>query len=387
MHHPHVLDPLDEPLLLTPGPLTTSRTVKEAMLRDWGARDSEFMAMNKRVRERLVEIAGGVGTHEAVLLQGSGTFANEGVIGTFVPRDGKVLILINGAYGRRIRQIAERLGRAHVVLETPEDTPPSPAAVAAALDADPAITHGSMVYCETTSGMLNPLAEVAAVVAAAGRRLLIDAMSAFGALPCDAREIRYDALVSSFNKCLEGVPGVAFAICRRAALEEAASAGSVHSVVLDLVDQWRYMEQTGQWRFTAPTHVIAAFDKALTEHAAEGGVEGRGARYRRNCQVLVEGMRALGFRTLLPDDLQAPIIVTFHTSADPRWNFEVFYESLRRRGYVIYPGKLTKADTFRIGCIGRITESDIRGALAATRETLEEMGVRLPVPAATTHSA
>jgi len=375
-----VRDPLDEPLLLTPGPLTTSRTVKEAMLRDWGARDSEFMAMNKRVRSRLVEIAGGVGTHEAVLLQGSGTFTNEGVIGTFVPRDGKLLILINGAYGRRIRQIAQTIGRAHVVLETPEDMPPDPAVVAAVLAADAAITHVSMVYCETTSGILNPLAEVAVVAAAAGRRLLIDAMSAFGALPCDAREIHYDALVSSFNKCLEGVPGVAFAICRRGALEE--SAGNVHSVVLDLVDQWRHMEQTGQWRFTAPTHVIAAFDQALSEHAAEGGVAGRGARYRRNCQVLVEGMRALGFRTLLPDTLQAPIIVTFHTPSDPRWNFEVFYESLRRRGYMIYPGKLTKADTFRIGCIGRISEADVLGALAAIRQVLNEMGMAVPVLAA-----
>lgn len=370
----------DEPLLLTPGPLTTSRTTKEAMLRDWGARDSGFMAMNARVRSRLVEIAGGVGTHEAILLQGSGTFANEATIGTFAPRSGKVLILINGAYGRRLAQITRTLGRAYSTLETPEDTPPDPAAVAAVLAADPAITHVAMVYCETTSGLLNPLAEVAAVVAAASRRLLIDAMSAFGALPCDARAIPYDALVSSFNKCLEGVPGVAFVICRRSALEE--SAGNVHSYVLDLVDQWRFMEQTGQWRFTAPTHVIAAFDRALAEHAAEGGVEGRGARYRRNCQVLIEGMRALGFRTLLPDTLQAPIIVTFHTPPDPRWDFGVFYEHLRRRGYVIYPGKVTQADTFRIGCIGRITETDMRGALAAIRQALEEMGVRLPVPAA-----
>ncbi len=382
-----VRDPLDEPLLLTPGPLTTSRSVKEAMLRDWGARDGEFMAMNARVRSRLVELAGGAGTHEAILIQGSGTFANEGVIGTFVPRDGKLLILINGAYGRRIRQIAQMVGRAHSVLEWPEDTAVDPAAVAAALAADPEITHVSMVYCETTSGVLNPLAEVAAVVAAAGRRLLIDAMSAFGALPCDAQGIRYDALVSSFNKCLEGVPGVAFAICRREALEEAARHRSVHSHVLDLIDQWRYMERTGQWRFTAPTHVIAAFDRALSEHAAEGNVEGRGARYRRNCQVLVEGMRALGFGTLLADVVQAPIIVTFHTPSDPRWDFEAFYDSLRRRGYVIYPGKLTKADTFRIGCIGRISETDIRGALEAIRTTLTEMGVRLTLPAAPTHSA
>src|SRR3990172_4054139 len=335
-------DRTDEPLLLTPGPLTTSRTTKEVMLRDWGSRDGEFIAMNARVRDHLVELAGGAETHTAILLQGAGTFAVEAMIGTLVPRQGKLLILINGAYGRRMAQLSKVIGRTYVTLETPEDPPPDPAAVAAVLAADPAVTHVAMVYCETTSGLLNPLAEVAAVVAAAGKRLLIDAMSAFGALPCDAREIRYDALVSSFNKCLEGVPGAAFVICRRAALE--AVAGNAHSVVLDLHDQWV---------FTAPTHVIAAFDRALAEHAAEGGIAGRGARYRRNCQVLIAGMRHMGFRTLLPDALQAPIIVTFLTPTDPRFKFEEFYDRLRRRGYVIYPGKVTEADTFRIGCIGR----------------------------------
>ncbi len=372
-------DRSDEPLLLTPGPLTTSRTTKEAMLRDWGSRDGEFIAMNARVRERLVELAGGAGTHTAVLLQGAGTFAVEAMLGTLVPRQGKLLVLINGAYGRRMAQLAGAIGRPHVTLETAEDTPPDSAAVAAVLAADPALTHVAMVYCETTSGLLNPLAEVAAVVAAAGKRLLIDAMSAFGALPCDAREIQYDALVSSFNKCLEGVPGAAFVICRRAALEEAA--GNAHSVVLDLYDQWQFMERTGQWRFTAPTHVIAAFDRALAEHAAEGGIAGRGARYRRNCQVLIAGMRHMGFRTLLPDALQAPIIVTFLTPTDPRFKFEEFYDRLRRRGYVIYPGKVTEADTFRIGCIGRLSEADMRGALTAIRGVLDEMGVRVPVPA------
>lgn len=369
----------DEPLLLTPGPLTTSRTTKEAMLRDWGSRDGEFITMNARVRDRLVELAGGAETHTAVLLQGAGTFAVEAMIGTLVPRQGKLLILINGAYGRRMAQLSKVIGRTYVTLETPEDTPPDPAAVAAALAADPAVTHVAMVYCETTSGLLNPLAQVAAVVAAAGRRLLIDAMSAFGALPCDAREIQYDALVSSFNKCLEGVPGAAFVICRRAALEEAA--GNAHSVVLDLHDQWVFMEKTGQWRFTAPTHVLAALDRALAEHAAEGGIAGRGARYRRNCQVLIAGMRHMGFRTLLPDALQAPIIVTFLTPTDPRFKFEEFYDRLRRRGYVIYPGKVTEADTFRIGCIGRLNEADMRGALVAIRTVLDEMGVRVPVPA------
>ncbi len=370
----------DEPLLLTPGPLTTSRTTKEAMLHDWGSRDATFISMNARVRAHLVELAEGVGTHEAVLLQGSGTFAVEAMLGTFVPRTGKVLIVINGGYGHRMAQITRVIGRAVVTLEISEDTPADPGSVAAALAADSSITHVAMVHCETTSGILNPLAEVAAVVAKAQRRFLIDAMSSFGALSLDAREIPFDAMVSSFNKDLEGVPGAAFVICRRAALEE--TAGNAHSVVLDLHDQWTFMEKSGQWRFTPPTHVIAAFDRALAEHAAEGGVLGRGARYRRNCHVLVEGMREMGFRTLLPDRLQAPIIVTFHMPADPRFDFQAFYEKLKHRGYVIYPGKLTKIDSFRIGCIGQLTEADIRGALGAIRQTLQEMSVRIPVPAA-----
>jgi 2-aminoethylphosphonate-pyruvate transaminase len=373
-------DPDHEPLLLTPGPLTTSRTTKEAMLRDWGSRDGEFIAMNKRVRERLVELAGGTGTHVTVMLQGSGTFAVEAMIGTFVPRGGKLLILINGAYGHRMAKMCGLIGRAFVSVEVPEDTPIDPNAVATRLAADPTITHVAVVHCETTSGVLNPLAEIAAIVATAGRRLLIDAMSAFGAVPCDARKIRFDALASSFNKCIEGVPGATFIICRQSALEQ--TSGNAHSLSLDLHDQWVYMEKTGQWRFTPPTHVIAAFDRALAEHTAEGGVDGRGGRYRRNCQVLIEGMRAMGFKTLLPDAVQAPIIVTFHMPVDPRFDFNVFYDRLRDRGYVIYPGKLTVADSFRIGCIGQLTEADMRGALGAIRETLAEMGVGVPVPAA-----
>lgn len=369
-----------EPLLLTPGPLTTARSTREAMLRDWGSRDAQFAAMNQRVLARLVELAGGDGRYAAVLLQGSGTFAVEAMIGTFIPRAGKLLVLINGAYGRRMAQICRVIGRDFATIETPEDTPPDPNAVAAALAADSAITHVAAVYCETTSGILNPVPEIARLVAASGRRFLVDAMSAFGALPCDAREFAFDALASSCNKCLEGVPGAAFVICRRAALEGAA--GNAHSLALDLHDQWSFMEKTGQWRFTPPTHVIAAFDRALAEHAAEGGTDGRGARYRRNCRVLVEGMRAMGFRTLLPDRLQAPIIVTWLTPADPRFDFDVFYDALRRRGYLIYPGKLTVADSFRIGCIGRLTEADMRGALAAIRTTLDELGVPVPVGAA-----
>ena len=372
-------EPRRDPWLLTPGPLTTSRAVKEAMLHDWGSRDAEFIKLNARVRERLVELAGGQGTHVCVPLQGSGTFIVEAMIGTLVPRSGKLAVLINGSYGTRMVRMCEYLGRDRVVLETPEDTPVDPAALDAALAADAAITHVVVVHCETTSGVLNPVEEIAAVTGRRGRRLLVDAMSAFGALPLDAAATSYDALVASSNKCLEGVPGIGFAIIRRSALEGAR--GNASSLSLDLYDQWVAMEKTRQWRFTPPTHVLAALDQALAEHAAEGGVAGRGARYANNCRTLVEGLRALGFETLLPDALQAPIIVTVRMPADPKFNFESFYDRLSRRGFVIYPGKLTVADSFRIGCIGRLGENEMRGVLRAIGEILAETGVSSCAPA------
>jgi 2-aminoethylphosphonate-pyruvate transaminase len=372
-------EPRRDPWLLTPGPLTTSRTVKEAMLHDWGSRDAEFIKLNARVRERLVELAGGQGTHVCVPLQGSGTFIVEAMIGTLVPRSGKLAVLVNGAYGARMVRMCEYLRRDRVVLETPEDTPADPAALDAALAADAAITHVIVIQCETTSGVLNPVEEIAAVTAGWGRRLLVDAMSAFGALPLDAAVTPYDALVASSNKCLEGVPGVGFAIIRQSALE--AAKGNAPTLSFDLHDQWAAMEKTRQWRFTPPTHVLAALDQALAEHAAEGGVAGRGARYASNCRILIEGLRALGFETLLPDALQAPIIVTVRMPADPKFNFESFYDRLSRRGYVIYPGKLTVADSFRIGCIGRLGEGEMRGVLLAISEILAEMGVTRCAPA------
>jgi 2-aminoethylphosphonate-pyruvate transaminase len=368
-----------DPWLLTPGPLTTSDSVKRAMLHDWGSRDRRFIAMNAEVRRRLVELAGAAETHVTVPIQGSGTFSVEAMLTTLTPRDGKLLILVTGAYGKRMAKICSYAGRAHVIYETAEDTPPDVAEVKRRLAADPAITHVAAVYCETSSGILNPIAEIAAAVKAAGRSLLIDAMSAFGALPIDAASVPFDALAASSNKCLEGVPGMGFVLIRKSVLERCA--GNAPSLSLDLHDQWKAMEGNGQWRFTPPTHVIAAFHQALEEHAAEGGVEGRGRRYRDNCKILVDGMRALGFETLLPDALQAPIIVTFRMPADPRFRFQEFYDRLSAKGYVIYPGKLTVADSFRIGCIGRLGAPEMKDALAAIRATLRELGVESGAPA------
>jgi len=368
-----------DPLLLTPGPLTTSAAVKQAMVHDWGSRDAEFLRINRMVLDKIVELAGGEGTHVTVPVQGSGTFAVEAMITSFVPRAGKLLVLINGAYGQRARKIVEIAGRAVVVHETPEDTPPDLAALDTLLAADKAISHVFAVHCETTSGILNPIAEVAALVARHGRRLLVDSMSAFGALEIDARKVPYDAMAASSNKCLEGVPGLGFVVCRIAALAECK--GNATTLVLDLFEQAENFAKTGQYRFTPPIHVIVALGKAIEEHAAEGGVAGRGKRYRENAKVLIDGMRAMGFRTLLGEKLQAPIIVTFHMPTEPKFVFQRFYDGLKDRGYVIYPGKLTVADSFRIGCIGRLYPENMKGALAAVREVLDEMRVSNGGPA------
>jgi 2-aminoethylphosphonate-pyruvate transaminase len=365
-------------LLLTPGPLTTSKAVKEAMLHDWGSRDAVFLEANRGVLRRIAEIAERADSHVTVPVQGSGTFAVEAMITTFVPKAGKVLICINGAYGVRAKRIAEIAGRAVATIEFPEDKPIDPAVLDAALVKDTAITHVFTVQCETTSGVLNPIDALADVTAKRGRRMLVDAMSAFGALSL-SKSCRYDALAASSNKNLEGVPGLGFVVCDKAALGE--TKGNATTLVLDLHDQWQGFDKTGQWRFTPPIHTIMSLAKALDEHAAEGGVAGRGKRYANNCRVLIEGLRKQGFVTLLPDALQAPIIVTVRMPADNKFVFQSFYDRLKDHGYVIYPGKLTVADSFRIGCIGRIDENQIKGVLAAIAATLAEMGVATGAPA------
>src|ERR1044072_6320800 len=368
-----------DPLLLTPGPLTTRKPVKEVMVHDWGSRDATFLNINSEVVARLPEVVNGVGDYVTVPMQGSGTSAVEAMLTTFVPPDGHVLMLVNGAYGQRAKKILDIARRGVVVHETPEDTPPDLAAVERILKDNTAITHIFTVHCETTSGVLNPIGDIGALARKYRKSYLIDAMSAFGALALDASAIKPDAIAASSNKCIEGVPGLGFVIARKAVLEQ--TAGNATTLVLDLHDQWKNFEKTGQYRFTPPIHVIVSFHQALMEFFEEGGQPGRGKRYAENCKVLIEGMRALVLDPLLSDNLQAPIIVTFRMPADPRFAFQAFYDALKERGYVIYPGKLTVADSFRIGCIGRLYPDHMRGALAAIRDILDEMGVTSLKPA------
>lgn len=364
--------PTGDPWLLTPGPLTTSPTVKQAMLHDYGSRDKTFIDINAWVRNRLLAIVHGAESHVCVPLQGSGTFVVEAMIGTFVPRDGKLLILVNGAYGHRIAKICTYIGRDYTIVESAEDVPVDLRRLDSTLSQDPTISHVAVIHCETTSGILNPIKAVAEIVAKHERRLLIDAMSAFGAIPLSTKDIRFEAVVASSNKCLEGSPGMGFCIADKHALK--STRGNSPSLCMDLYDQWVSMESNGQWRFTPPTHAILAFNQALHEFEQEGGVQGRGERYRSNCRILVDGMRDMGFRTLLADDLQAPIIVTFHMPDNPKFDFNRFYDSLAQQGYVIYPGKLTVAESFRIGCIGRIGAGEMRGVLAAIDSTMAQFG-------------
>ncbi|MBO6885889.1 MAG: 2-aminoethylphosphonate--pyruvate transaminase [Marivita sp.] len=372
---------LGEPYLLTPGPLTTAYSVKQAMLKDWGSWDDDFRAMTRAVRSRLLALIGdGKDSYDCVPVQGSGSYCVEAMLGSFVPRDGKVLVLANGAYGLRAAQTLGYLGRSCHLLDKGDYLPPRGDEVAAILANDPTITHVLAIHCETSSGILNPVEEIAEATKAAGRKLLIDSMSAFGALPLDPVKLNCTAFVSSANKCIEGVPGFGFVIARKDEIE--ASKGNSHSLSLDVHAQWATMEKTGQWRFTPPTHVVAAFLKALDLHEAEGGVPARGARYTRNRDVMVQGMRDLGFETLLADRWLSPIIVTFFCPADPNFTFQGFYDAIKARGFIIYPGKLTVVDSFRIGVIGQMDEHVMRRVVDAARDALTDMNVSSAAPPA-----
>ncbi|MBH3427455.1 2-aminoethylphosphonate--pyruvate transaminase [Pseudomonas alkylphenolica] len=361
------------PILLTPGPLTTSSRTRQAMMVDWGSWDRDFNQLTASLCEQLLAIVNGADSHHCVPLQGSGTFAVEAAIGTLVPRDGKVLVLINGAYGQRLAKICKVLGRAYSTFETAEDQPTTAADVDRLLAADTAITHVALIHCETSTGILNPLPEIAQVVARHGKRLIIDAMSSFGALPIDASEVPFDALIAASGKCLEGVPGMGFVFANKAAL--AAAEGNSPSLAMDLQDQHAYMAKTGQWRFTPPTHVVAALHEALLQYNEEGGLPARHQRYADNCKTLLDGMAAIGLRSFLPAEIQAPIIVTFHAPNDPRYQFKDFYERVKAKGFILYPGKLTQVETFRVGCIGVVGPDGMQAAVNAVAQVLREMEV------------
>jgi 2-aminoethylphosphonate-pyruvate transaminase len=362
-----------EPLLLTPGPVSTSRSVKAAMMRDRASGGDEFHADLEQARAYMVGLVHGEGAYTAIPLPGSATYANEGVIAQLVPPGGKLLIHTNGVYGDRLIEIAAHLGTPYSVIRTAPFTPPTVQMFEQAVVADPAITHVMIVHCETSTGVLNPLDPVAAVCRRHTKGLFIDAVASFGAIGLDARRLGFQAVTVSSNKCMQSVPGIGWAVVQKTVLENARGQGA--SLVLDLWDQNQHMDRTTAFRFTPPTQVLAAFAQACREHAQEGGAAARLARYQRNWRRLVDGMRQMGFSTVVPDEHASPIVATFHNPDHPAFSFQALFDGMKKRGFIIFPGRLALADTFRIGCMGDVTEADISEAMQAIADTLEEMGV------------
>ncbi len=366
-------------LLFTPGPLSTSKTVKQAMMEDMGSRDQAFIEAVKEIRNGLLALAGvskGKG-YESVLMQGSGTFAIESVAGSVLSNEDTLLVLVNGAYGERIVKIASVLEITHKVLRFEEDEIVSPEATDSFIKSNPGITQVACIHSETTTGLFNPVAAIGAICKKYNKIFIVDAMSSFGGVEMDMQEMNIDYLVSSSNKCIEGVPGFAFVLCKRNLLE--GSRGRARSLSLDLYAQWQGLESNGQFRFTPPTLSIMAFRQAMLELEEEGGVKAREERYKANKKILDEGMRSLGFRQYLNPSIQGHIITSFLYPEDPHFNFESFYKKLNDRGFIIYPGKLSRANAFRIGNIGQIFPADVETLVEAVKEVLEEEQVSMIV--------
>ena len=357
--------------LLTPGPLTTTDTVKEEMLVDRCTWDDDYKAVTQKIRRQLLQL-GHVSEDDytAVLMQGSGTFGVESVLSSVVGDEDKVLICSNGAYGVRMTRICDRNRIPYVHYAESYDHIPDPARVARLLAQDPAITHVAMVHSETTSGILNDVAAVGKVVKAAGKIFIVDAMSTFGGVDVPVADWGIDFLISSANKCIQGVPGFSFILAKRAELE--SSQGKARSLALDLYDQWKTMEVDGKWRFTSPTHVVMAFAQALKELKAEGGVPARYARYDENQRLLAENLSVMGFRPYLDTKVQGPIITTFRYPEGAKFTFRQMYDYIKERGYVLYPGKVMEAETFRVGNIGEIYPGDILKLSAILADFLKE---------------
>ena len=360
-------------ILLTPGPLSTSKGVRAALLRDWCTWDADYNeSIVQNIRRRLTALATkDVDNYTVVLMQGSGSFAVEACLGTVLPKDGKLLILTNGAYGDRMAEMASVLNIEHTKIDLGEVTAPTAQDLEKILESDPKLTHVAFVHCETTTGMLNPLEELSATVKRHGKTLIVDAMSSFGGIPMDISKLGIDYLVSSSNKCIQGVPGFGFVIAKRDELEKCAE--NARSLCMDLVGQWREMDKSGKWRYTSPTHVVRAFYQALDELETEGSIEARYSRYCENHRILVNGMRGIGFETLLPDNMQAPIITSF-LYPNKEFDFKPFYEAVKSKGFVLYPGKISQADTFRIGNIGEVYPQDMERLIEIIAKNGELLG-------------
>jgi 2-aminoethylphosphonate-pyruvate transaminase len=365
-------------LLFTPGPLTTKASVKEAALYDLGSRDSAFITVVQQIRQRLLDLAHVESPdYEAVIIQGSGTFGIESVISSAIPSDGVLLNIINGAYGRRISEMARIYSIKLIELIYDEDQLPDLQEIESVLKDNSEITHISVIHGETTTGLINPIAGIGDLAAGHNKVLIVDAMSTFGAYEMDLKKLNINYLISSSNKCIEGIPGFSFVIASRPDLDKCKD--QARTLSLDLFSQWAGLNSNGQFRFTPPVQSLLAFHKALEELEKEGGIKGRAKRYANNNSLLMKGMNNLGFEPYLSDNIRGYIITSFLYPDHPAFSFETFYSKLNEKGFVIYPGKLSKTDCFRIGNIGQLYDIDIKLLIEAIEEVFYELEIDLKI--------
>jgi 2-aminoethylphosphonate aminotransferase len=363
-------------VLLNPGPATTSEAVKAALvIPDICPREVEFCAQLAEVRQRLAGLAGNPEQITAIPVVGSGTTALEAALISLVPAGGRVIFIDNGVYGRRLVEIARTYGIAHQVIAFGDAKPVDLAKVEAVLEASAAVaTHLAFVHHETSSGMLNPLDELTRLAGRFDLAVLVDAMSSFGAIPIRVGEGGVDALVSSANKCLQAMPGLAFAIATRSSLERVRGT-KPRSYVLDLVAEFDQLEKTGQMRFTCPPQIVSALHRALLELEVEGLSERR-RRYRHSMQTLVRGLGKLGFELLLEEPHQSQILVAVREPPEPWYDFGELHDALYRLGFTIYPGHPSAGggeSNFRLSVLGDIDARDIEAFLAALGDCLSRM--------------
>ncbi len=363
------------PLLFTPGPLTTSLDTKKSMLVDMGSWDDDFNKVTSIIRSKVIKVVNGNKSYTCVPLQGSGSFGIEAMIINFISKKDKILILINGSYGERIKKICDYHKIKNIPFVWKENEELDIKKLQKKLQSDKSIKNLAFVHCETSTGIINPINEVNNLCKKLNVNLFIDAMSTFGALTIDSNKIKFKALVASSNKCIEGVPGISFCISRTNDLIK--SKGNSDNLCMDLYDQWKYMKETGRWRYTPPTHVVIAFLQALKEFEKEGGLKKRYQKYKKNRDVLIKEMNNIGFKCLLEDRLQSPIIVTFISPKDKKFIFSKFYKFLKLNNFIIYPGKMTNIETFRIGCIGQIKPNDIKNLVKSINIFMKKNKIKI----------
>ena len=346
-------------ILLNPGPATTTNTVKQALVvPDICPREEEFGALTQSVLKKIVKVVNGQSTHSTVIFAGSGTAGVEAALSSVVPENGKILILNNGAYGKRAETIIQAYGISHRTIQIEWGNFPEISQIENIIKEETKLTHFFFVHHETTTGMLNPLADMLELCVKHELISIVDAMSSYAGLPIDLQRHQIDYLISSSNKCIQGMAGVSFVIANKERLK-ATSKVSPRNLYLNLWNNHSYIEQTGQFQFTPPVQIVYALNQALDEFFKESQ-SGRTARYVKSYETLLKGIEETGLKMLLPKSQHSKLLTAIVEPKSTEYNFKEMHDHFYENNVTIYPGKGAKKDTFRIANIGAIDYRDMK---------------------------